>query len=181
MLISIFAIFIVFFIYLYLVIKSFKGNQIINFTIFCFFRFSINLFKTILYIPFIEIFFTVIVCDRAYFNDDIKCWKFEHIIYFVLCIISFLLLIFLCYIFTSVSFDKNEKFSSSVSKYLIINSNIILLLCRALNVILLELCIVSDLINITIIILFLSSSLSAYCIFIERKFQNIKRNIAIYF
>ena len=179
MLISIFSIFIVFFIYLYLVIKSFKGNQIINFTIFSFFRFSINLFKTILYIPFIEIFFTVIVCDRAYFNDDIKCWKFEHIIYFVLCIISFLLLIFLCYIFTSVSFDKNEKFSSSVSKYLIINSNIILLLCRALNVILLELCIVSDLINITIIILFLSSSLSAYCIFIERKFQNIKRNITI--
>ena len=73
MLISIFSIFIVFFIYLYLVIKSFKGNQIINFTIFSFFRFSINLFKTILYIPFIEIFFTVIVCDRAYFNDDIKC------------------------------------------------------------------------------------------------------------
>ena len=70
--------------------KSVKGHQVNNKNIFYYLRILIYLFRTIFYIPLIEIFFTVIVCDKNYFNDNIKCWNSEHIIYFILCTICFL-------------------------------------------------------------------------------------------
>ena len=110
-----------------------------------------NLLKSILYVPLIEIFFTVIVCDKNYFVEEYICWNSEHITYFILSLISFFLLFILSYNFTSLSFDNKEKFSSEVSKYLIINTDLILLICRPIYIILLELCVVTDLTNIAII------------------------------
>ena len=180
MLVSIFLVFVIFISYIYLIIKSFKEEQINNYkNIFSYLRFLIDLFRTILYIPLIEIFMTVIVCDRNYFNDNIKCWKSEHIIYVFLSILSFIFLIILSCIFTSVSFNKIENFSSNVSKYLIINADIFILISRSFDVILIEICIVTDISNFTIIFFFLSSFISAFCIFIERKYQNSKNNIAL--
>ena len=179
MLISNISIFFIFVIYIYLIMKSLKGIQVINKNIFYYLRIPIFLFRTIFYIPLIEIFFTVIVCDRNYFNDNIKCWKSEHIIYFVFCIISFLFLIFLSYLFTCISFNKKEKYSSNVSKYLIINTDVILLFYRAIDVILLEIGIVIDILNLIVIFFLLSSLFSFYYIIIERKYQNLNNYIAI--
>ena len=106
MLISNISIFFIFVTYIYLIMKSVKGQQVNNKNIFYYLRIPIYLFRTIFYIPLIEIFFTVIVCDRNYFNDNIKCWNSEHIIYFILCTISFLFLILLSYLFTCISFNK---------------------------------------------------------------------------
>ncbi len=165
---------------MYLLIKSYKGIQIKGHQKICLFlRISIDLLRSALFIPLIEIYFTVIVCDREYFTENVKCWKSEHLTYFILCLISFLLFFYLSYMFTSVSFNKKEKFSSSVSKYLIINADLVLILSRAVDVILLELCVVTDLNNITIIFFLFSSLFSAYCIFKERKYQWYKNNIAI--
>jgi len=180
MIISNLIVIIVFILFLYLVIKSYKGIQIKHhITLFKFLRATIDLFRTIFFIPLIEIYFTVIVCDKDYFISDFKCWDIEHIIYFVLNLLSFILLWILSYIFNSVSFDKKEKFSSSVSKYLIINGDIVLLLYKPLLIILLELCIVIDLMDFTIIFIFLTSLFSSYCIYIERKYQSAKNNIHI--
>ena len=180
MIISILIVIIVFILFLYLLIKSYKGIQIKqHITLFKFIRITIDLFRTIFFIPLIEIYFTVIVCDKDYFISDFKCWNTEHISYFILCLISFLLLWFLSCIFTCVSFNKKEKFSSSISKYLIINGDLILLLYKPFLVILLELCIVVDLIDITIIFIFLTSLFSSYCTYIERKYQSAKYNMHI--
>ena len=180
MIISNLIVLIVFILFLYLVIKSYKGIQIKNhITLFKFIRFSVDLFRSIFFIPLIEIYFTVIVCDKDYFVNDFKCWKTEHLAYFIICLISFFLLWFLSCIFTFVSFDKKEKFSSSVSKYLIINGDLILILYKPFVVILLELCIVVNLLDFTIIFIFLSSLFSSYCIYIERKYQSAKNNIHI--
>ena len=178
MLISNISIFFIFVTYIYLIMKSVKGQQVNNKNIFYYLRIPIYLFRTIFYIPLIEIFFTVIVCDRNYFNDNIKCWKSEHIIYFVFCIISFLFLIFLSYLFTCISFNKKEKYSSNVSKYLIINTDVILLFYRAIDVILLEIDIVIDILNLVVIFFLLSSLFSFYYIINERKYQNLDNYIA---
>ena len=138
-----------------------------------------NLLKSILYVPLIEIFFTVIVCDKNYFVEEYICWNSEHITYFILSLISFFLLFILSYNFTSLSFDNKEKFSSEVSKYLIINTDLTLLICRPIYIILLELCVVTDLTNIAIIFFFISSFFCAYCIFIERKYQSYEDNISL--
>ena len=98
-----------------------------------------NLLKSILYVPLID------------FVEEYICWNSEHITYFILSLISFFLLFILSYNFTSLSFDNKEKFSSEVSKYLIINTDLILLICRPIYIILLELCVVTDLTNIAII------------------------------
>ena len=180
MLISSLLIFIIFISYIFLIIKSFKEEQINNYkTIISYLRISIDLFRTILYLPLIEIFMTVIVCDVDYFKNNIQCWKSEHIIYVFLSSLSLLLLILLSCLFTSVSFNKRENFSSNVSKYLIINSDIIILISRSFDIILLEICILKEIFNFAIIFLFFSSLISAFCIFIERKYQNSKINIII--
>ena len=177
MLISILIVFLIFILFSYLIIKSYKDIQIRQHKIiFTFIRISLNLCKSIFYIPFLEIYFTVIVCDKNYFDENIECWKSEHLVYCVLCFISVLMISFLSFIITRVSYSNKEKFSSSVSKYLIINADLILLISRTFVVVLLELCVVIETINITIIFLFLSSLLCAYWVSIERKYQNIKVN-----
>ena len=180
MFMSILIVFIIFILFSYLIIQSYKEIQIRKHKItFSFIRISMNLCKSIFYIPLIEIFFTVIVCDKNYFKENNICWKSEHLVYCIFCMISFLILLFLSFIFTRVSFSNKEKFSSSVSKYLIINADLILLISRTFDVILLELCIVIELTNITIFFFVISSLLCAYWIYIERKYQNTKVNAAI--
>ena len=181
----------VFVIYLYLVILSFNGRKIENKTILIeILRVLMSFISSILLIPLegkknyikiIEIFLTVIVCDsKAYFSEKFACWSQTHIILLSFCSVCLLIMILLVYIFISLSFEKSEKFSSSVSKYLIINGSCIMMFCKSVTIILLEIYCVLDILNICIICFLISSLICSYSFFVERKYQNSKKNILIF-
>ena len=75
-------------------------------------------------------------------------------------------MILLAYIFLSLSFEKSEKFSSSVSKYLIINGSCIMMICKSYTIILLEIYCVVDILNICIISFLITSLICSYAFFI---------------
>ena len=81
------------------------------------------------------------------------------------------MLFFLSHIFVSLSFQKNDSFSSSVSKYLIINGSIVFLFSRTITVIFLKIWCVSDIENICYIFFLISSFFCFYSFFLERKYK----------
>ncbi len=120
---------------------------------------------------------TVIVCDNVpYFNEKFPCWSKTHIFLIIPCSISSLILLFLSYIFISLSFNNTDKFSSSVSKYLIINGSCIMMICKFITLLFLEICCVIDIFNVCIASFLCTSLICSYSFFIERKYQNSKYN-----
>ena len=82
----------------------------------------------------------------------------------------------LVYLFLSLSFHKTDKFSSSVSKYLIINGSCVMMVCRTIMIILLEIYCVADILNYCIFGFLTTSLICTYAFFLERKYQNYKTN-----
>ena len=60
-------------------------------------------------------------------------------------------MIILSYLFLSLSFNKTDKFSASISKYLIINGTCVMMVCKVITLMLLEICCVVDILNICIV------------------------------
>ena len=78
--------------------------------------------------------------------------------------------------FSSLSYQKLDKLSSSISKYLIINGNNYLLLSKTIAVIFLKIGKVKNILDLTYTYFLLSSFFCLYGFFVERKYQNSKNN-----
>ena len=85
-------------------------------------------------------------------------------------------MILLVYIFLSLSFHKTDKFSSSVSKYLVINGSCVMMICKTIMIILLEIYCIIDILNFCIFGFLITSLICSYAFFKERKYQNYKNN-----
>ena len=82
----------------------------------------------------------------------------------------------LAYNFISLSFQKLTKFSSAVSKYLIINGSNYLLLSKTITVIFLKIAKVKDTLDLTFTCFLITSFFCLYSFFLERKYQDTKNN-----
>ena len=90
-------------------------------------------------------------------------------------------MIILSYLFLSLSFNKTDKFSASISKYLIINGTCVMMVCKVITLMLLEICCVVDILNICIISFLITSLICCYSFFVERKYQNNHNSTLILF
>ena len=144
----------------------------------------INLTRSILLIPLIEIFFTIIVCDNeSYFKSKFSCWSITHFIYVGISIISFFFIMYLSHIFISISFSKDDKMEQYISKAFIKNANLQFLYIRAITIILLEFLCIKDILMLVVLFMFLSSMYITYCYQLESKYQkdnNIMTNVFYY-
>ncbi len=132
----------------------------------------INLTRSVLLIPLIEIFFTIIVCDNeSYFKSKFSCWEITHFIYVGISLISFLFMMYLSHIFISISFSKKDKMEQFISKAFIKNANLQFLYIRAITIILLEFLCIKDILMIVVLFMFLSSMYVTYCYQLENKYQ----------
>ena len=136
------------------------------------------------FIYFLEIFFTIIVCDSdAYFKTKFECWSGTHLIYVAASGISFIFMMYLSHIFISFSFSKKDKMEQFISKSFIINASIQFLYVRAITIILLECLCIKDILTIVVIYMFLSSMYIVYCFQLESKYQrddHIMSNVMYY-
>ena len=136
------------------------------------------------FIYFLEIFFTIIVCDSdAYFKTKFECWSGTHLIYVGASGISFIFMMYLSHIFISFSFSKKDKMEQFISKSFIINASIQFLYVRAITIILLECLCIKDILTIVVIYMFLSSMYIVYCFQLESKYQrddHIMSNVMYY-
>ena len=90
-------------------------------------------------------------------------------------------MIILSYLFLSLSFNKTDKFSASISKYLIINGTCVMMVCKVITLMLLEICCVVDILNICIVSFLITSLICCYSFFVERKYQNNHNSTLILF
>ena len=138
-----------------------------------FFRINICLLGTILFIPFVEIFFTMIVCNNEiYFKNKFECWKIKHLVFSFFGIISFFILLLLSNIYHAFNFYQKEKFSDSITKNLVMNSKLQFIYLKSLSILLLELCIKNNLHSLTLIINFFSSIYLLFCSY-KQKYYDI--------
>ena len=142
-------------------------------TLIDFFRINICLLGTILFIPFVEIFFTMIVCNNEiYFKNKFECWKIKHLVFSFFGIISFFILLLLSNIYHAFNFYQKEKFSDSITKNLVMNSKLQFIYLKSLSILLLELCIKNNLHSLTLIINFFSSIYLLFCSY-KQKYYDI--------
>ena len=133
----------------------------------------VNLIRSILLIPLIEIFFTIVVCDNeSYFKSKFNCWSITHFIYLGISMISFFFIMYLSHIFISISFSKKDKMEQFISKAFIKNANLEFLYIRALTIILLEFLCIKDILMIVVLFMFYNNFFHffhlflSYCLFI---------------
>ena len=100
----------------------------------------------------------------------------KHKILVLICSFSFFIMFFLAFNFISLSFQKLTKFSSSVSKYLIINGSNYFLFSKTITVIFLKIAKVKDTLDLTFTCFLITSFFCLYSFFVERKYQNSKNN-----
>ena len=100
----------------------------------------------------------------------------KHKILVLICSFSFFIMFFLAFNFISLSFQKLTKFSSSVSKYLIINGSNYFLFSKTITVIFLKIAKVKDTLDLTFTCFLITSFFCLYSFFLERKYQNSKNN-----
>ena len=132
----------------------------------------VNLIRSILLIPLIEIFFTIVVCDNeSYFKSKFNCWSITHFIYLGISMISFFFIMYLSHIFISISFSKKDKMEQFISKAFIKNANLEFLYIRALTIILLEFLCIKDILMFVVLFMFLSSMYITYSYQLENKYQ----------
>ena len=154
----------------------------------------ISLLRSVLLIPlignlfifyqFLEIFFTIIVCDsESYFKSKFECWSRTHLIYVGFSFISFIFIMYLSHIFISFSFSKKDKMEQFISKSFIVNASIQFLYVRAITIILLEFLCIKDILMVVVFYMFLSSMYVVYCFHLENKYQrdnNVMSNVMYY-
>ena len=100
----------------------------------------------------------------------------QHKIFVFICLLCFIIMFSLSFNFSSLSYQKLDKLSSSISKYLIINGNNYLLLSKTIAVIFLKIGKVKNILDLTYTYFLLSSFFCLYGFFVERKYQNSKNN-----
>ena len=165
-------IFITFIIYFYLFILSFNEKNLKKlkltikiFRILCFFL------SGILLNPLIEILYTFIVCDdELYFSKKFECWETNHIIISLISFLNSILLFYLSFIYINFNFSVNENILHSISKKLILNSEIVFMFARGITVILLEFLCIKNILMFVVIVIFSFSLFNLYCIQNEFKF-----------
>ena len=165
-------IFITFIIYFYLFILSFNEKNLKKlkltlkiFRILCFFL------SGILLTPLIEILYTFIVCDNElYFNKKFECWETNHIIISLISFINSILLFFLSFLYINFNFSVNENILHSISKKLILNSEIVFMFARGITVILLEFLCIKNILMFVVVVIFSFAVFNLYCIQTEFKF-----------
>ena len=113
-------------IYLFLLTISFLDKKVKRFKmLFELYSIFSNFISRILYIPFLEILLTILICDdENYFNNKFKCWKFEHIIFGILSLFSILFLIHISFNYYSFYYKNQDNFSNNISKYVILNPDL---------------------------------------------------------
>ena len=162
-----------FLIYLYLIYISYFLKDIQKYiTLLDLFRINIYLLGTVFYIPLVEIYFTMIVCDNEiYFKNKFECWKVKHLVLSFFGIISFFILFFLSNIYHAFNFYQKEKFSDSLTKNLVINSKLHFIYLKSASIIVLELCIKHNLQTLALIINLISSIYLLFCSYKQKYYE----------
>ena len=162
-----------FLIYLYLIYISYFLKDIQKYiTLIDIFRINIYLLGTVFYIPLVEVYFTMIVCDNEiYFKNKFECWKVEHLVFSFFGIISFFILFFLSNIYHAFNFYQKEKFSDSLTKNCVINSKLHFIYLKSVSIIILELCVIYDLQTLVLIINLLSSIYLLFCSYKQKYYE----------
>ena len=176
--VSIIYIFICLFLYFNLLYHSYNNKKLIEFiNRAAILKILTKLLITVFTFWFIEVFHGIIFCSEKFsiiYPKDLKCWKSTHIIYFVLSIISIILLNFICYIFLVYSNEKINDNHVKLSKYLINNAKLNLYFFKF---ILLTLSYISTLKNIddfNIVIFFIISIINLRNFYMETQYESKK-------
>ena len=139
-----------------------------------------NALSSVLLIPLEEYFLTIIVGDsEQYFKEKLGVWTTKHIIHVILCVLALICLLIIIHITMTHKFNKKEKFSSSTSKHLIMNSAIINCYIRTLTVVFLEMLVLLNILGFVVFYMFLSSLYNVICYYIEKKFKSDENIIVI--
>ena len=167
--------------YIFCLIKSFNNKNLENYYLTLqFLRISMNALSSVLLIPLEEYFLTIIVGDsEQYFKEKLGVWTTKHIIHVILCVLALICLLIIIHITMTHKFNKKEKFSSSTSKHLIMNSSIINCYIRTLTVVFLEILVLLNILGFVVFYMFLSSLYNVICYYIEKKFKSDENIIAI--
>ena len=105
------------------------------------------------------------------FGNKLTCFSGNHIIFFVLSIFCFFFSFFMSFIFITFSFSKNEKTSSALIKYCLVNSTKFFLYIKAGFAILFAIDVKYKIKDIIVFFLTFSSIFSVYFSYIEYSYQ----------
>ena len=105
------------------------------------------------------------------FGNKLTCYTGNHIIFFILSILCFFFLFFMTLIFISFSFSKNEKISSALIKYCLVDSAKSFLYIKTGFSILCALDVKYNIRDIMIFFLTFSSIVTVYFNYIEYSYQ----------
>ena len=130
--------------------------------------------KTFLFFNFTEINMLIIFCEKnnIVFYEKFKCGSRNHLILFSISLLCFFFSVILVHNFLTFSFDKEELFNSSISKYVIINANKFLFYTK---IIIISMNSISKMTNIekaTIITMLILAFLNLYNFYLQYHYQS---------
>ena len=133
-----------------------------------------NCVKSILFIPIVESNLEIIICKNKNFlyEQNLRCFKKKHNIYFFMSIFCFLILNYMTYIFITFSFNKVTHINGSVSKYLIMNSSKSFFFNKLTILIIQSINSIYSLKKIICFSFFCVSYIHLYCFIIEYHYQD---------
>ena len=176
--VSIIYIFICLFLYLNLLYHSFNNKKLTEFnnraTIL---KILTKLLYTAFTFWFIEVFHGLIFCTKNnsnFFPKNLKCWKSPHIIYFILSIISIILLNFICFIFLVYSNEKINDKHIKLSKYLINNAKLNLYFFKFIQLTLAYISLLKNINDFNIVVYFIISIINLRNFYMETQYESKK-------
>ena len=142
--------------------------------------------KSFLFFNFTEINMLLIFCEKNnnIFYDKIKCGHRNQLILSSISIICFFFSIILVHNFLTFSFDKEELFNSSISKYIIINANKFLFYTKIIIISMNSISKITNIDKATIIVMLILAFLNLYNFYSQYHFQsqnNFIQKIFYYF
>ena len=143
-----------------------------------------NCVKSILFIPIVESNLEIIICKNKNFlyEQNLRCFKKKHNIYFFMSIFCFLILNYMTYIFITFSFNKVTHINGSVSKYLIMNSSKSFFFNKLILLIIYRINMIYSILNIICFSIFFFSYIHLICFITEYHFQDDRSfNTRIYY
>ena len=143
-----------------------------------------NCVKSILFIPIVESNLEIIICQNKvfFYEQNLRCFKHKHNLYFIMSIICFLILNYMTYIFITFSFNKFKYINASVAKYLIMNSSKSFFFNKLMLLIIHRINMIHSILNIISFSIFFLSYIHLFCFIIEYHFQDDRSfNTRIYY
>ena len=135
-----------------------------------------NFLKTIFFIPIVESNLDIIFCknNKSIFKGRIKCYKKNHIFFFIMSLMCLIIVFYLTYIFVIFSFNKLKNNYASIAKYIIMNSSKSFLFNKIIFLIIQGFDSIHSILGVKCVCIFLLTYIHLYCFILEYSYQDIQ-------